>query len=47
MENNFINKLKNNLKIKNIEKDQPINLWIFVLFLNLIGFIGLFLIKNM
>ena len=40
MKKNYIERLKDKLKIKKIEKNQPINAWRFVLILNLVGFIG-------
>ena len=42
---NYIERLKAKLKIKKLDSDQPINAWIFVLILNLVGFIGYFYLK--
>ena len=42
---NFIEKLKNNLKIKKFDTDQPIGAWVFVLLLNFVGFAGYFYMK--
>ena len=42
---NYIERLKNKIKIKKFESDQPIGAWIFVLVLNLIGFAGYFYLK--
>jgi len=42
---NYIERLKNKIKIKRFESDQPIGAWIFVLVLNLIGFAGYFYLK--
>ena len=39
---NFIEKLKDNLKIKKFHSDQPIGAWVFVLLLNIVGFAGYF-----
>ena len=32
-------------KIKKIDPDQPINAWLFVLILNIVGFAGYFYLK--
>ncbi len=42
---NFIERLKNKLKIKKLDSEQPIKAWIFVLLLNLFGFAGYFYFK--
>ena len=42
---NFIEKLKNNLKLKKFRSDQPIGAWVFVLLLNIVGFAGYFYMK--
>ena len=42
---NFIEKLKNKLKIKKFDSDQPIGAWVFVLLLNIVGFAGYFYMK--
>ena len=42
---NYIERLKNKIKIKKIESKQPIGAWIFVILLNLIGFAGYFYLK--
>ncbi len=42
---NYIERLKTKLKIKKIDPDQPINAWIFVLVLNIVGFAGYFYLK--
>tara|TARA_B100000945_G_scaffold148670_1_gene119109 strand:- start:217 stop:375 length:159 start_codon:yes stop_codon:yes gene_type:complete len=42
---NYINRLKNKLKIKKLDSEQPIKAWIFVIFLNLVGFAGYFYLK--
>ena len=41
----YIERLKNKLKLKKIDSEQPINAWIFVLILNLIGFAGYIYLK--
>ena len=42
---NYINRLKNKLKIKKLDSEQPIKAWIFVILLNLVGFAGYFYLK--
>ena len=42
---NYLEKLKTRLKIKKIDPDQPINAWLFVLILNVVGFAGYFYLK--
>ena len=42
---NYIERLKAKLKIKKLDSDQPINAWIFVLILNVVGFAGYFYLK--
>ena len=42
---NYIERLKEKLRIKKLDSDQPINAWIFVLILNLVGFAGYFYLK--
>ena len=42
---NYLDRLKNKLKIKKIDSNQPIKAWIFVLVLNIVGFIGYFYLK--
>ena len=42
---NYIERLKNKIKIKKIESKQPIGAWIFVILLNLVGFAGYFYLK--
>ena len=42
---NFIENLKNKIKIKKFDSDQPIWAWVFVLLLNIIGFAGYFYVK--
>ena len=42
---NYIEKLKNKLKIKKFDSDQPIGAWVFVLLLNIVGFAGYFYVK--
>ena len=41
----YIEKLKNKIKIKKLDSNQPIRAWIFVLVLNVIGFAGYFYLK--
>ena len=42
---NYIKRLKNKIKIKKLNSEQPIKAWIFVVFLNLVGFAGYFYLK--
>ena len=42
---NYIERLKNKLRIKKFDSDQPIKAWLFVLVLNAIGFAGYFYLK--
>ena len=42
---NFIERLKNKLKIKKLNPEQPLRPWIFVIFLNIVAFGGYFYLK--
>ena len=42
---NYRKRLKEKLKIKKLDSDQPLSAWIFVLVLNLVGFAGYFYLK--
>ena len=42
---NYIERLKNKIKIKKLDSEQPIKAWIFVLLLNIVGFAGYFYLK--
>ena len=42
---NYIERLKNKIKIKKFDSDQPIGAWVFVLLLNIAGFAGYFYLK--
>ena len=42
---NYIERLKDKIKIKKLDSKQPINAWIFVLALNLLGFAGYIYLK--
>tara|TARA_S200000501_G_scaffold194811_1_gene183515 strand:+ start:671 stop:829 length:159 start_codon:yes stop_codon:yes gene_type:complete len=42
---NYLERLKAKLRIKQIDPDQPINAWLFVLILNIVGFAGYFYLK--
>ena len=42
---NYIERLKNKIKLKKIDSKQPIGAWIFVIVLNIIGFAGYFYLK--
>ena len=41
----YIERLKDKVKIKKIDSNQPIGAWIFVLILNLVGFVGYYYLK--
>ena len=42
---NYIERLKNKIKIKKLDSNQPIGAWIFVVILNIVGFAGYFYLK--
>ena len=42
---NYIDRLKDKLKIKKLDSDQPIRAWIFVIVLNIVGFAGFIYLK--
>ena len=42
---NYIERLKNKIKIKKLDSEQPIGAWLFVIFLNIVGFAGYFYLK--
>ena len=42
---NYVEKLKNKLKLKKLDTQQPIKAWIFVLLLNVVGFAGYIYLK--
>jgi uncharacterized membrane protein (DUF4010 family) len=41
----YIERLKNKIKIKKVDSNQPIGAWIFVIFLNIVGFAGYIYLK--
>jgi len=41
----YIERLKEKVKIKNFDSNQPIGAWIFVVILNIVGFAGYFYLK--
>ena len=41
----YLDRLKNKLKIKKFDSEQPIRAWIFVFVLNIVGFAGYFYLK--
>ena len=41
----YLERLKNKLKIKKLDSNQPVKAWLFVLVLNIIGFAGYFYLK--
>jgi len=46
MKNSYFDKLKEKFRIKKIDSEQPSGIWIFVIILNIIGFIGFFFLKS-
>ena len=42
---NYIDRLKNKIRIKKFDSNQPIGAWIFVVTLNIIGFAGYYYLK--
>ena len=42
---NYIERLKAKLKIKKLDSNQPVNAWLFVLMLNIVGFVGYLYLK--
>ena len=42
---NYFERLKNKLKIKKIDSNQPVGAWIFVIILNIVGFVGYYYLK--
>ena len=41
----YIERLKDKIKIKKLDSNQPIGAWIFVIILNIVGFAGYFYLK--
>ena len=41
----FIERLKDKVKIKKLDSNQPIGAWIFVILLNIVGFAGYYYLK--
>ena len=41
----YIDRLKDKLRIKKLDSDQPIKAWLFVIVLNIIGIIGFTYLK--
>ena len=41
----YIERLKDKVKIKKFDSNQPIGAWIFVVILNIVGFAGYFYLK--
>jgi len=41
----YIERLKDKVKIKKIDSNQPIGAWVFVLILNIVGFAGYYYLK--
>ena len=45
MKKDYFYRLKEKFRLKELDSDQPKGAWIFVITLNLIGFIGYFVLK--
>ena len=41
----YIERLKDKIRIKKLDSNQPIRAWIFVVILNIVGFAGFFYLK--
>ena len=41
----YIERLKDKISIKKLDSNQPIRAWIFVVILNIVGFVGYFYLK--
>ena len=41
----YIERLKDKIRIKKLDSNQPIRAWIFVIILNIVGFAGYFYLK--
>ena len=41
----YIERLKDKIKIKKFDSNQPIGPWIFVIILNIVGFVGYYYLK--
>ena len=41
----YIERLKDKIRIKKLDSNQPIRAWIFVIVLNIVGFAGYFYLK--
>ena len=41
----YIERLKDKIKLKKFDSNQPVGAWIFVLILNIVGFAGYFYLK--
>ena len=41
----YIERLKDKIKIKKFDSNQPIGAWTFVIVLNIVGFLGYFYLK--
>ena len=41
----YIERLKDKIRIKKLDSNQPIRAWIFVAILNIVGFAGYFYLK--
>ena len=46
MKKNYFYRLKEKFTIKEFDKEQPRGAWIFVITLNIIGFIGYFILNS-
>ena len=46
MKKNYFYRLKEKFRIKKFDKEQPKGAWIFVITLNIIGFLGYFILNS-
>ncbi len=46
MKRNYFYKLKEKLSIKKFDSEQPKGVWIFVITLNIVGFLGYFILNS-
>ena len=46
MKKSYFDKLKEKFRIKKIDPEQPKRVWIFVIILNIFGFLGYFILNS-
>ena len=42
----FVGRFKKKFEIKKLDSNQPVRIWSFVIILNLVGFLGLIILKS-